>query len=157
MTRNVQAAALAALFAMALSGAATAQTPSEGGLYIADAQFTFAQAADRALAKNPAGQRFFVLTLPSRAEAVSNRASAAQVLLRERVVAAGGVLLVCQRDLDSGRIRPSDLTDGVVAARGWPPAGDSAMPAGQRYFAEEDRANLPASNEALRRLRSACT
>ena len=30
------------------------------------------------------------------------------------------------------------------------------LPAGQRYFADENPANLPAANKALRRLRSTC-
>ena len=154
VTHKLRAAALAVVLAAA--GAATAQTPAEGGLYIADAKFSFSVAAERALAQNPAGRRFFLLSLPPQADALSSRASGAQVRLRERVVAADGLLLVCQRDLDNGQIRASDLAGGVVAVRGWPAQGTSALPAGQRYFADEDRATLPASNEALRRLRSAC-
>jgi hypothetical protein len=46
---------------------------------------------------------------------------------------------------------------GVVAVRGWPPPGSNALPAGQRYFADENPDNLPASNEALRRARTTCS
>ncbi len=154
VTHQLRIAGLVAV--LAFNGMTTVQAQSEGGLYIADAKFSFAVAAERALAQNPAGRRFFLLSLPPQTNALSNRASAAQVRLRERVLAAGGVLLVCQRDLDNGRLRPSDLADGVVAVRGWSPQGGHAPPVGQRYFADEDRANLPAANEALRRLRSAC-
>jgi hypothetical protein len=42
--------------------------------------------------------------------------------------------------------------------RGWPPSGSSAtLPPGERYFQGENPAVLPASNEALRRLRSTCS
>ena len=75
------------------------------------------------------------------------------------MLAANGVLLVCQRDLDNGHIDAAELVAEVVAVRGWPPkhaAGSHALPPGQRYFPGEDRSTLPAANEALRRLRSAC-
>ncbi len=153
-TPLLRGAALAALLGLGLPAPAWAQ--AEGGLYIADARFSFTQAAERALAKNTGGQRFFVLALPAQIDALSQRALAQQVQLRERVQAAGGVLLVCQRDLDNGRVQASELAEGVVPVRGWPPKGGEALPAGQRYFADEDRDKLPVSNEALRRLRSAC-
>jgi hypothetical protein len=41
--------------------------------------------------------------------------------------------------------------------RGWPPPGSQALPDGQRYYPGENPANLPAANEALRRLRSTCS
>jgi hypothetical protein len=68
------------------------------------------------------------------------------------VLSANGVLLVCQRDLDTGRINADGLASGVVPVRG----ASNDLPAGQRYFAGENPANLPASNKALRRLRSTC-
>ncbi|HRI18035.1 MAG TPA: hypothetical protein PL196_05890, partial [Burkholderiaceae bacterium] len=77
--------------------------------------------------------------------------------LRERVVAANGVLFVCQRDIDNGRVPAARLAPGVVAVRGWPASGVGEMSDGQRHFAGENPANLPASNEALRRLRSSCS
>jgi hypothetical protein len=141
--------AVAALALACLGGVATA---SEGGLYIAGAGFTFQQAADRALAQNPVGERFFVLTLPPEAGALGNQAAPALQRLRERVLAANGVLLVCQRDLDNGRINAGNLAAGVVAVRG----NSNSLPTGQRYFAGENPADLPASNKALRRLRSTC-
>ena len=137
---------------MAPAGAAA----SEGGLYIAADGFSFNDAAERGLAQNPGGRRFFVLALPPESAALSTRASRAQAALRNRVLAANGVLLVCQRDIDNGRVPRADLAAGVVAVRGWPPQGSNALPAGQRYFADEDRSQLPAANEALRRLRTAC-
>jgi hypothetical protein len=72
-------------------------------------------------------------------------------------VAANGVLLVCQRDIDNRKVKPARLAPGVVAVRGWPPQGNNELPHGQRYFANENPADLPAANEALRQLRSTCT
>jgi hypothetical protein len=149
--RWAAATALAAL----VTTAASAQ--SEGGLYIAGDGFSFQVAAERALAQNPGGRRFFLLALPSEAAALGERATPAQRRLRDRVTAANGVLLVCQRDLDDGRIRSAGLAEGVVPVRGWPAGGNPSLPAGQRYFADENPAQLPAADEALRRLRSTCS
>ena len=130
---------------------------AEGGLYIADKSFSFQVAVQRAMAQNPGGRRFFVLAVPPQTEALLASTRGPQAALRERALAANGVLLVCQRDIDNGRIDAADLAPGVVAVRGWPAPGSNALPKGQRYFADEDRAQLPASNEALRRLRSTCS
>jgi len=142
------------LLAMALAAQCTtaALAGAEGGLYIAGAGSSFQEAAERALAQNPGSSRFFVLTLPGEAAALGNRATPAQQRLRDRVLAANGVLLVCQRDLDNGRISADGLAAGVVPVRG----SSNDLPAGQRYFADENPANLPAANKALRRLRSTC-
>ena len=67
------------------------------------------------------------------------------------------MLLVCQRDIDNGKVNAAGLVAGVVPVRGWPAGGSDALPKGQRHFADEDPANLPAVNEALRRLRSSCS
>lgn len=148
-------ACLAALLAVA--GASAAAAPSEGGLYIAGAGFSFEVAAERGMSQNPGGRRFFLLTLPPEAAALGASASPAQRRLRERVLAANGVLLVCQRDLDNGRIDAARIAGGVVPVRGWPGPGSNELPAGQRYFPSEDPSTLPAANEALRQLRSTCT
>jgi hypothetical protein len=146
--------ALAAAAALALVSVASAQ--SEGGLYIAGDGFSFQVAAQRALAQNPSGRRFFLLTLPPETTALQRNAPPATLRLRERVSAANGVLLVCRRDLDSGRIDAARLAPEVVPVRGWPADGRAPMPLGQRYFEGENPEHLPASNEALRRLRAAC-
>ena len=143
-------ACLAALLAVACASAARAQ--SEGGLYVAGSGFSFQVAAERAMRQNPGGRRFFLLSLPAEAVALVASASPSQRRLRERVVAANGVLLVCQRDLDNGRIDAARLDSGVVPVRGWPEPGSNELPAGQRYFANEDPTTLPAANEALRQL-----
>lgn len=136
----------------------TALAADEGGLYIAGSGFTFEQAANRALSQNPKGQRFFVLALPPNATAALTKAAPkSAAALRDRVAAAGGVLLVCQRDIDSRTLDASTLVNGVVPVRGFPPAGSNAIPPGERYFAGENPDNLPRSNEALRRLRAACS
>ena len=146
---------LLALAACAVPLSAAAQT--EGGLYVAGAGFSFEQAADDGLSRNPGGQRFFLLALPPQTEALTSRASRSQAAARQRVVDGNGVLLVCRRDIDNGSVDASRLVPGVVPARGWPPSGSGEPPAGQRYFPDEDRANLPQSDELLRRLRSTCS
>lgn len=138
-------------------GPPLAAAPPEGGLYIADGSFSFEVAAERALAQNPRGARFFVLALPPETAALRAAATGRVATLRRQVAAANGVLLVCQRDVDAGRVAAAELAAGVVAVRGWPPAGSGGLPAGQRYFAHENPAQLPSSDEALRRLRSACS
>jgi hypothetical protein len=146
------------LLALAACGAplpTSAQT--EGGLYVAGAGFSFEQAADDGLSRNPGGQRFFLLALPPQTDALTSKASRAQAAARQRVVDGNGVLLVCRRDIDNGAVDASRLVPGVVPVRGWPPSGSGELPAGQRYFPDEDRANLPQSDELLRRLRSTCS
>lgn len=134
-----------------------AAAQSEGGLYVADSSFSFEAAAQRALAQNPRGTRFFLLALPPQTAALRASATGRVATLRQQVMAASGVLLVCQRDIDVGRVEAAGLVAGVVAVRGWPPKGSSELAPGQRYFAGEDPAQLPAADEALRRLRSSCS
>ena len=145
-------AAVAAAFC-----ASTASAQSDGGLYIAGAGFSFQTAAERALSQNAGPNRFFLLTLPPETAALSSTAPAALAALRHRVAKSNGVLLVCQRDIANGSINPANLTAGVVAVRGWPPSGSNELPDGQRYFRGENPADLPAADEALRRLRSTCS
>ena len=148
-------AAAAAVCAAALPASASAQ--SEGGLYIAGDGFSFHQAAEHGMAQNPGGGRFFLLTLPPYTSALTVTAAGALAAVRDRVVASNGVLLVCQRDIDNGTINASNLVPGVVAVRGWPAVGAAELPQGGRYFAGENPANLPESNNALRRLRATCS
>jgi hypothetical protein len=136
---------------------AAAWARSEGGLYIAGAGFSFQAAAERALSQNPGGRRFFLLSVPPETAALAATARPAVVSLRNRVVAGNGVLLVCQRDIDNGRVNATGLAAGVMAVRGWPAQGSNELPAGQRHFAGEDPSSLPAANEALRQLRSTCS
>jgi hypothetical protein len=154
-TQQVARALSAVAVAIAATGLAYAQ--AEGGLYIAGYGFTFERAVDDALSRNPPGQRFFLLVLPPHTDALTTTADKALVAARQRAVAGNGVLLVCQRDIDTGSVDASKLVAGVVAVRGWPAAGSDALPAGQRYFPDENPANLPRANEALRRLRSTCS
>jgi hypothetical protein len=154
-TKLIATLGMAAWTASAVPGTAVAQ--DEGGLYIAGSGFSFEQAASRALAQNPKGQRFFVLALPPNSAALTKGAPQSAAAVRERVTAAGGTLLVCQRDIDSRAVDAATLVPGVVPVRGFPPAGSNALPHGERYFAGENPDNLPRSNDALRRLRSACS
>jgi hypothetical protein len=154
-TGSIVALGAAALIACALPRAALAQ--AEGGLYIADNRSNFERAAEQGLARNPAGQRFFVLALPPNTVALTTAATPSAAALRERVVAAGGLLLVCQRDIDNGKVDAAALVPGVFAVRGFPPRGSNAIPRGERYYPDEDRTRLPQDNRSLKRLRKACT
>jgi predicted peroxiredoxin len=146
---------LLALAPLAFATLAFAQ--ATGGLYIAGAGFTFQQAVDQGLAMNPGGQRFFVLALPPQTQALAVNAPADLAALRDRAVRNGAELMVCERDVASGAVNSAQLVPGVVTVRGWPPPGSDALPAGQNYFPDENRADFPASEELLRRLRSACS
>jgi hypothetical protein len=147
------AAAVSAAGATAIAGAQT----EEGGLYIAGAGFSFAQAAAHALGMNPAGQRFFLLSVPPETRALETTATGPLAAVRDRVIAAGATLYICQRDVDNRKINPAALVPGVIAVRGWPPPGSTDLPADARYFPGENPGAFPASNEALRRLRATCS
>ena len=151
---------LVSLGAMALLACAlprTALAQAEGGLYIAGYRFNFERAAGQGLERNPAGQRFFVLALPPNTVALTKAATPSAAAARERVVAAGGLLLVCERDIDNRKVDAATLVPGVVAVRGFPPRGSDAIPRGERYYPDEDRTVLPQDNRSLKRLRKACS
>ena len=154
-TVSLLALSAAALIACTMPQFAFAQ--DEGGLYVAEGRISFEQAAGQGLASNPAGQRFFVLALPPNAAALTKSAPKSAAAVRSRVVAAGGVLMVCQRDVDSGAIDAATLVPGVVIVRGFPPRGSDAPPPGERYFPGEKSDQLPANNSTLTRLRNACS
>jgi hypothetical protein len=154
-TGSLVALGATALLACALPRPALAQ--AEGGLYIAGYRFNFERAAEQGLARNPPGQRFFVLALPPNTAALTTAATPAAAAVRERVVAAGGQLLVCQRDIDKRKIDAATLVPGVAAVRGFPPRGSDAIPRGERYYPDEDRSVLPQDNRSLKRLRKACS
>ena len=162
MTRSISAptgciVALRAAALIALALPLTALAQAEGGLYIAGYRFNFERAAEQGLARNPAGQRFFVLALPPNTAALTTAAAPSAVAVRERVVTAGGLLMVCQRDIDAGKVNAASLIPGVVAVRGFPPRGSNAIPPGERYYPDEDRTRLPQDNRSLKRLRKACS
>ncbi|MEF8728960.1 MAG: hypothetical protein V5B34_12230 [Accumulibacter sp.] len=136
---------------------ATVSAQAEGGLYIAGDGFSFQAAADQGMAKNPRGRRFFLLSLPPETAALARTAARPLAAVRERVVAANGVLFVCQRDVDNGSLDLSLLVPEVIAVRGWPSPGSPQIPKGQRYFPDENPAVLPKANNSLRRLRTTCS
>ena len=136
---------------------ATVSAQSEGGLYIAGDGFSFQAAAEQGMAKTPRGQRFFLLSIPPETAALSRTAAGPLAAVRDRVIAANGVLFVCRRDVDNGRIDLSALVPEVIAVRGWPPPGSKQIPKGERYFPDENPASFPKANESLRRLRTTCS
>lgn len=147
-------AAAAAAWAAAIPAMAPAQ--SEGGLYVAGDGSSFQQTAGQALEENPGGKRFFVLAIPPETDAPMVGAAGPVAAARDRVLASNGLLYACQRDIANGKVSAATLVPGVVAVRGWPPAGSKALPEGARYFRGENPARLPVSESALRRLRSTC-
>jgi hypothetical protein len=153
---RVSRALVAVALALCAAAPAAAQT-EEGGVYVAGDGFSFARAAAQALGSNPHGARFFLLALPPETSALETSATGPVAAVRDRVTAAGGVLYVCQRDVDSGKVNPARLVPGVIAVRGWPPPGSGDLPADARYFPGENPANLPSSNSGLRRLRKICS
>jgi hypothetical protein len=98
-----------------------------------------------------------VVAVPPEALGFAQDAPKQLASLRTRAQAAGAQFFVCQRDVDAGTVKIKDLAPGVVAVRGWPPKGSNALPAGSRYYADEDPAPLPKSTTVLRRLREICT
>ena len=153
-------ASLVALGAAALIGCAlprTALAQAEGGVYIAGYGISFERAVEQGIARNPPGQRFFVLALPPNDAALAKAATGAVVNLRDYVLARGAILMVCQRDIDNGTIDVAKLVPQVVPVRGFPPRGSNAIPRGERYYPDENRATLPRNNNSLKRLRKACS
>lgn len=156
-TNRARLLACGAAIAAACAASPPALGQSEGGLYIAGDGFSFEQAAEQGLARNPKGQRFFVLVLPRSVAALTAAAPPGATAARQRVTAAGGVIYVCQRDVDSGAIDAAKLVPGVVVVRGFPPRGSDAIPRGERTFPGENPATLPVNNTTLQQLRSACS
>ena len=146
------------LIGVACSFSTVALAQSDGGLYYAGKKFSFTQAVERGLAQNPGpGARFFVVAVPPETLGLSQVAPKPLTSLRTRAQTGGAQFYVCQRDIDAGTVKIKDLVPGVVAVRGWPPAGSNELPAGSRYFIDEDPLKLPPSTTVLRRLREICT
>jgi hypothetical protein len=94
----------AAWLASAVPESALAQ--DEGGLYIAGSGFSFEQAANRGLAQNPKGQRFFVLALPPNATALTRAAPKSAAAVREPWIEITAVRTnVCQYSGSSTNVR----------------------------------------------------
>lgn len=127
-----------------------------GALYVAGAGFDFPQVAERALAQN-AGNRFFLLVVGDAIRYLALTAPGEMVEVRNQVARENVQFLVCQRDLDNGTYRLLDLVPGTVAVRGFPPPGSTALPVENKYYADENPADLPWSTESLRRLRATCS
>ena len=141
---------------LCVSAVPVASAQSEGGLYIAGAGFTFQQAVQQGIAKNPGGQRFFVLAIPPETRAMTTTASGQLAAARERVVAAGGVLIRLPARHRQRQDRRSQPGSRRASVRGWTRVRTDDMPLGARYFKDEDPSTLPASSNALRQLRSTC-
>ena len=148
--------ALLLTFAFAAASAQSSEPQAGGSLYVAGNGFDFPTTADRAAAQNP-NTRFFLLVVGDAVRYLSLTAPPELVEVRNRVARTRVQFLVCQRSLDEGQWKLSDLVPGTVAVRGWPPPGSNALPEGSNYYRGEDPADLPWSTETLRRLRSTCS
>ena len=139
--------------------AVPAQAQNAGGLYVAGAGFSFAQAARQALSENPGGAvRFFVLVLPPATDALAASGASAEALeLRAQVQARGGSLLVCRRDVAAGAMPAAGLMPGVQVVRGWPQPGGPQLTANTDYYPDENPAALPTATDLLHRLRATCS
>ncbi|MGZ9032056.1 MAG: hypothetical protein ACXW2G_11825 [Burkholderiaceae bacterium] len=146
----------ALLTLLTASGIVAQSGPAGGNLYVAGGGFDFAATGERALAQNPAS-RFFLLAVGDAIRYLSLTAPPELVEVRRRVARGNVQFLVCERDLQSGEIRLGDLAPGTVAVRGFPPPGSTALPVENKFYADEDPANLPWSTETLRRLRATCS
>ena len=138
------------------SGASAQSAPAGGNLYVAGGGFDFPATAERALAQNPAS-RFFLLVLGDAMRYLSLTAPPDMAAIRNRVARGNVQFLVCERDLQGGEYRLDVLVPGIVAVRGFPPPGSTALPVEDKFYADEDPANLPWSTETLRRLRATCS
>lgn len=147
---------LAVLTLLTLSGASAQPGPAGGNLYVAGGGYDFPATAERALAQNPAS-RFFLLVVGDAIRYLSLTAPPEMVEIRNRVARGNAQFLVCQRELDGGDVRLTDLVPGTVVVRGFPPPGSTALPIDNKFYADEDPANLPWSTETLRRLRATCS
>jgi hypothetical protein len=136
---------------------ATVAAAEGGGLHISGTNFTFSEAVERGVAMNPKSTRFFVLAVGDAVRGLSVVAPPELVEIRNRGAAAGAQYLVCQRDIERGDFSLLDLVPGVVPVRGFPPPGSNELPVAEKYYADEDPANLPESTELLRRLRATCS
>lgn len=147
---------LLALLTLLTVTAASAQSgPAGGNLYVAGSGFDFPSTAERAVAQNP-GTRFFLLAIGDAIRYLTLTAPPELVEVRNRVARTNVQFLVCERDLQNG-YRLGDLVPGTVAVRGFPPPGSTALPIENKFYADEDPANLPWSTETLRRLRATCS
>lgn len=147
---------LALLTLLALAGAGAQPGPAGGNLYVAGGGFDFATTVDRALAQNP-NSRFFLLVVGDAIRYLTLTAAPEQVEVRNRAARGNVQFLVCERDLRNGDYRLGDFVPGTVAVRGFPPPGSPALPVENKFYADEDPANLPWSTETLRRLRATCS
>lgn len=129
----------------------------DGGLYVAGGGSDFKSAVERALAQNPTPGRFFVLAVGPGVRGLSVVAPPELVEVRANALSRGAVFLVCQRDIDKQNFTLLELVPGVIAVRGWPPPGSTALPPGALLYPGEDPDNLPAAADALRRLRATCS
>ena len=152
MTRRL----IALLTLLTLTGASAQTGPAGGNLYVAGGGFDFATTVERALSQNP-NSRFFLLVVVDAIRYLTLTAAPEQVEARNRAARGNVQFLVCERDLKSGEIRLGDLVPGTAAVRGFPPPGSTALPVENKFYADEDPANLPWSTETLRRLRATCS
>ena len=125
-----------ALVTMVCAAAAPAQ--SEGGLYTAGEGFSFEVAAERAMAQNPGGRRFFLLSLPPETAALGGSSGARAARRCASVSCPPTACCWCASvtSTTAGSMRPPRRAWWRCEVGRAP--GSNELPDGQRYFADED-------------------
>lgn len=149
-----------ALLTLLLATPAGAIDADEGPVYVADAAFQVEDVLQEVLVTNRPVRptRFWVVvtgdqvSFMTKAHGITDRKLAKGIdLLRQY----GAFLRVCERDMARLGLVPGDLLPWVEPLKGFD--ADVPRAADDRYFADERPDELPASVEALRRLRAACS
>lgn len=125
--KNVKTWLRTAVLALGVVGAA--QAVVIGGGYIAGSGFSLAQAIADAKREHPAGssQGFWIVVMGAELGSLARNTASADLLadltsLQQR----GGVVFVCERDLNAAGLTAQDLIPGVQVVRGWT-AAESGM------------------------------
>lgn len=149
-----------ALLTLLLAAPAGALDAEEGPVYVADAGFQVEDVLQEVLVTNRPVRptRFWVVVT---GDQVSYMTKGYGITDRKLVKGIdlvrqyGAFLRVCERDMTRLGLVPGDLLPWVEPLKGFD--ADAPKAADDRYFADERPDELPASVEALRRLRSACS
>ncbi len=143
-----------------LATCAGAVEPEEGPVFIADAQFQLEDVLQEVLVTNRPNHliRFWVVVtgdqvaLMTKSHGITDRKLVKGVDLMRQF---GAFLRVCESDLSRLGLVTGDLLPWVEPVRGFDAAAPKA--ADDRFYADERPDEFPASVEALRRIRTACS
>lgn len=134
--------------------------PDEGPVYVADAQFQLEEVLQEVLVTNRPTRltRFWVVVtgdqvaLLTKSHGITDRKLVKGMDLMRQF---GAFLRVCENDLSRLGLVAGDLLPWVEPVKGFGATAPKA--ADDRFYADERPDELPASVEALRRIRTACS